>query len=188
MDVLQLTMFYQLSSVSKCWSCKDLIKFHTSLQPHTQLHPPDPNLCCVGVTSPYMSPGSRRRGGKAALHGGILPCWPCHAALRAPSRPQHLSVPGSRPAPVPEPVLGTAALPEERLCRCCRSDAGTARSTMLPAIWPPPADPASARPKSPIPANPNSLPPPPSQVLKHGRGSTGSLLLPRSGFHCSTAD
>lgn len=78
------------------------------------------------------------------MHGGILPCWPSHAALQAPSRPQHLRVPGRRPAPVPEPVLGTAAVPEERLCRCCRSDAGTAGSTLLPAIWPPPADPASA--------------------------------------------
>lgn len=75
------------------------------------------------------------------MHRGILPCWPSHAALRAPIRLQHLSVPGSRPAPVPEPVLGTAALPEERLCRCCRSDAGTALSTLLPAIWPSPADP-----------------------------------------------
>lgn len=91
------------------------------------------------------------------MHGGILPCWASHAALRALSHLQHLRVPGSRPVPVPEPVLGTAAVPEERLCCCCQSDTGTARSTLLPAIWPPPADPASA-------ARTGALNPPPQQT------------------------
>lgn len=127
------------------------------------------------------------------MHGGIPPCRPCHAAPWALSLLQHLSIPGSRLAPVPEPALGTATLPEERLCRllpvCCRDGTPHAAPGHMASSRQPCLGRRNRRPKSTRPGKHQqlTLPPLPSRVLKRGRESVGSLLLPLPGFYCSTA-
>lgn len=126
------------------------------------------------------------------MHRGILPCWPCRANLRAPSFPRHLSVPGSRPAPVPEPALGTATLPEERLCSLlpvCRRD-GTPHAA--------PGHMASSCQHCLGCRNRHPKSSPLRQMLTAHSAATvtlgpevqgesfGSHLLPQPGFYCST--
>lgn len=127
------------------------------------------------------------------MHGGVPPCRPCGAAPWALSLLQHLSIPGSRLAPVPEPALGTATLPEERLCRllpvCCRDGTPHAAPGHMASSRQPCLGRRNRRPKSTRPGKRQqlALPPLPSRVLKRGRESVGSLLLPLPGFYCSTA-
>lgn len=98
---------------------------YTPLQLHAGLHPPGPDPCWAGGDEPPYIPWclGMKRGSWFAWN--IPQCRLCHATPRAPSLPRHLSVPGSRLAPVPEPALGTATLPEERPCPLlpvCRRD------------------------------------------------------------------
>lgn len=106
------------------------------------------------------------------MHRGVPPCWPCCVVLWAPSLLRHLRVPGSRLAPVPEPVLGSDTLPEESLCLSlpvCRRDG---HRTLLLAIWP--SRSYGILNLNPTPANATPLP---AQVLKLGRRRKCLLLF-----------